>query len=107
MRDYKVTLAQLSQAIQRGNANAGGSYVEQGRQQYLIRGIGLFQGPADIENGVVVTRAGGSPNLVKDLAKVAVGAVARQGVAVQDDEADVVTGVVLLGRGEDPSAVLQ
>ena len=45
LRDYKITLAQLSQAIQRGNANAGGSYVEQGRQQYLIRGIGLFTGP--------------------------------------------------------------
>ena len=48
LRDYKVTLAQLSQAIQRGNANAGGSYVEQGRQQFLIRGIGLFTGPEDI-----------------------------------------------------------
>src|SRR5438094_6569822 len=53
MRDYKVTLSQLSQAIQRGNANAGGSYVEQGRQQFLIRGIGLFTSPEDIENVVV------------------------------------------------------
>src|SRR5438270_902571 len=50
MRDYKVTLSQLSQAIQRGNANAGGSYVEQGRQQFLIRGIGLFTSPEDIGN---------------------------------------------------------
>ena len=106
MRDYKVTLAQLSQAIQRGNANAGGSYVEQGRQQYLIRGIGLFQGPEDIENVVVVTR-GGTPILVKDLAKVAIGAVPRQGVAGQDDDDDVVTGVVLMRRGENPSVVLK
>jgi cobalt-zinc-cadmium resistance protein CzcA len=106
MRDYKVTLAQLSQAIQRGNANAGGSYVEQGRQQYLIRGIGLFQGPEDIENSVVVTR-GSTPILVKDLAKVAIGAVARQGVAGQDDDDDVVTGVVLMRRGENPSVVLK
>src|SRR5258706_2838390 len=107
MRDYKVTLQQLSQAIQRGNANAGGSYVEQGRQQYLIRGIGLFQGTEDIENVVVVTRAGGSPILVKDLANVAIGAVARQGVAGQDDDDDVVTGVVLMRRGENPSVVLK
>src|SRR5260221_5292684 len=55
LRDYKVTLEQLSLAIQRGNANAGGSYVEQGRQQYLNRGIGLFQVPEDIENVVMVT----------------------------------------------------
>jgi len=106
LRDYKVTLAQLSQAIQRGNANAGGSYVEQGRQQYLIRGIGLFQSPEDIENVVVATR-NGTPILVKDLAHVALGAVPRQGVAGQDDDDDVVTGVVLMRRGESPSVVLK
>src|SRR2546426_951083 len=106
MRDYKVTLSQLSQAIQRGNANAGGSYVEQGRQQFLIRGIGLFTGPEDIGN-VVVAERGGTPILVKNIAQVAVGAVPRQGVAGQDDDDDVVTGVVLMRRGENPSEVLK
>jgi cobalt-zinc-cadmium resistance protein CzcA len=105
MRDYRVTLAQLAQAIERGNRNAGGSYVEQGRQQYLIRGIGLFQGPEDIAH-VVVTERGGTPILVRDIARVAVGAVPRQGVAGEDDEDDVVTGVVLMRRGENPSEVL-
>jgi len=106
MRDYKVTLSQLTQAIQRGNQNAGGSYVEQGRQQYLIRGIGLFQGPEDIAN-VVVAERNGTPTLVKDIAKIEIGAVPRQGVAGEDDEDDVVTGVVLMRRGENPSVVLK
>src|SRR3954470_15334263 len=106
LRDYKVTLAQLSQAIQRGNANGGGSYVEQGRQQFLIRGIGLFTGPEDIEN-VVVAERGGTPILVKSLARVVVGAVPRQGIAGQDEEDDVVTGVVLMRRGENPAEVLK
>ncbi|HYL90522.1 MAG TPA: CusA/CzcA family heavy metal efflux RND transporter [Burkholderiales bacterium] len=106
LRDYKITLSQLSQAIQRGNANAGGSYVEQGRQQYLIRGIGLFQSIADIESAVVVER-GGTPILVKNVAQVAVGSVPRQGVAGQDDDDDIVTGVVLMRRGENPSEVLK
>lgn len=106
LRDYKLTLAQLSQAIQRGNANAGGSYVEQGAQQYLIRGIGLFTGPQDIEN-VVVAERGGTPILVKNVARVRIGSVPRQGVAGQDDEDDVVTGVVLMRRGENPSVVLK
>src|SRR5437764_2375956 len=92
MRDYKVTLSQLTQAIQRGNANAGGSYVEQGRQQYLIRGIGLFQGPEDIEN-VVVDQRGGTPILVKNVAKVAIGSVPREGVAGQADDGDGLTAV--------------
>jgi heavy metal efflux system protein len=106
LRDYKLTLAQLSQAIQRGNANAGGSYVEQGRQQYLIRGIGLLTGPDDIGN-VVVAERGGSPILVRDVARVAIGAVPRQGVAGQDAEDDIVTGVVLMRRGENPAEVLK
>src|SRR6185295_17690146 len=106
MRDYKVTLSQLSQAIERGNANAGGSYVEQGRQQYLIRGIGLFQGKEDIEN-VVIAERNGTPVLVRHIATVDVGAVPRQGVAGQDDEDDIVTGVVLMRRGENPSEVLK
>jgi cobalt-zinc-cadmium resistance protein CzcA len=106
LRDYKVTLSQLSQAVERGNANAGGSYVEQGRQQYLIRGIGLFTGPEDIEN-VVVAERGGTPILVRNLASVAVGSVPRQGIAGQDDADDIVTGVVLMRRGENPSNVLK
>src|SRR4051812_5902281 len=106
LRDFKITLSQLSGAIQRGNANAGGSYVEQGRQQYLIRGIGLFTGPEDIEN-VMVAERGGTPILVKQLAHVAVGAVPRQGVAGQDDDDDIVTGVVLMRRGENPAEVLK
>src|SRR5258708_2739815 len=105
MRDYKVTLAQLSQSIERGNSNAGGSYVEQGRQQYLIRGIGLFQNADDIANAVIAER-NGTPVLVKNVARVEVGAVPRQGVAGQDQEDDIVTGIVLMRRGENPSIVL-
>src|SRR3989454_8828801 len=106
MRDYKVTLGQLSQAIERGNSNAGGSYVEQGMQQYLIRGIGLFRSPEDIGN-VVIAERDGTPILVKNVARVELGAVPRQGVAGQDEDDDIVTGIVLMRRGENPSVVLK
>src|SRR5262249_51554089 len=92
--------------IQRGNANAGGSYVEQGRQQYLIRGIGLFTGPGDIEN-VVVTERGGTPILGRHLATVELRAVPAQGPPGPDAEDDTVAGVVLMRRGENPSEVLK
>jgi cobalt-zinc-cadmium resistance protein CzcA len=106
MRDYKVTLAQLSQAIERGNSNAGGSYVEQGMQQYLIRGIGRFRTQEDIGNTVIAER-GGTPILVKDVGRVEIGAVPRQGVAGQDQDDDIVSGIVLMRRGENPSTVLE
>ncbi len=105
MRDFKITLAQLSTALEQSNANAGGGYVEQGQQQFLIRGIGLLSSPADIEN-VLVGEAKGVPIRVADIATVRPGSIPRQGVAGVDDDNDVVTGFVLMRKGENPSVVL-
>jgi heavy metal efflux system protein len=105
LRYYDVSLLQISNALGRGNANAGGSYAEQGSQQYLVRGIGLLRSPEDIGNVVVASR-NGTPILIKDVAHVTVGAVPRQGIDGQDKDDDVVTGIVLLRKGENPSDVL-
>src|ERR1044071_2715033 len=48
LKAYGLTMQNLFTALQRGNANAGGGYIEQGPQQFLIRGIGLLRSPADI-----------------------------------------------------------
>jgi cobalt-zinc-cadmium resistance protein CzcA len=106
LRDYKITLQQLFSALDRGNSNVGGSYLEQGRQQYLIRGIGLLRSAEDIGNIVVASR-NGVPVLVRNLAEVSVGAVPRQGLVGQDRDDDVVTGIVLMRKGENPSQVLK
>src|SRR5499427_3170166 len=106
LKSYNITLRQLFEALERGSANAGGSYVEKGEQQYLIRGLGLLKTPDDVNN-LVVTERGGTPLLVKDIATVEVGAVPRQGITGQDDEDDIVTGIVLMRKGENPSEVLK
>src|SRR4030081_2597704 len=106
LRDYKVTLQQLFSALQRGNANVGGGYLEQGRQQYLIRGIGLLRSSDEIGN-IVIAERGGVPILVKYVANVSVGSIPRQGIVGQDDEDDAVTGIVLMRKGENPSQVLK
>jgi heavy metal efflux system protein len=105
LRYYNVTLQQLFSALERGNANAGGSYLEQGRQQYLIRGIGLLRSADDIGN-IVVAERNGVPVLVKHIADVTIGAVPRQGIVGEDKDDDVVTGIVLMRKGENPSQVL-
>jgi len=105
LRYYNVTLQQLFSALERGNANAGGSYLEQGRQQYLIRGIGLLRSADDIGN-VVVAERNGVPVLVKNIADVTIGSVPRQGIVGEDKDDDVVTGIVLMRKGENPSQVL-
>ncbi|MGE5617263.1 MAG: efflux RND transporter permease subunit [Bacillota bacterium] len=106
MRDAKVTLAQLFTALSRANANAGGGGVPQGRQQFLVRSLGAFTSSADIRN-VVVAENKGTPILVKDIADVHVGSMPPQGLAGQDDVDDIVNGIVIMRKGENPSQVLK
>ncbi|MBI2727885.1 MAG: efflux RND transporter permease subunit [Polaromonas sp.] len=106
LRAYKLTFQNLLDALGRGNANAGGSYVAQGAQQYAIRGIGLLTSPDDIGR-IVVSAKGGTPILIRDIAQVKIGAVARLGTVGQDQDDDVVTGIVIMRKGENPSVVLK
>src|ERR1051326_6083108 len=106
LRDYGLSLQQLYTALSRGNANVGGSKVEQGPQQYLIRGLGLLRSPDDIGNVVLASRSG-VPVHVRDVASVKVSNVPREGIVGQDDDDDVVTGIVLMRKGENPSEVLK
>ena len=109
LRDYKITLGQLFSSLERANANAGGGSVAQGRQQFLIRSIGLLRSSADIGQ-IVVAERNGSPLLVRDLADVVESRVPPQGMVgysdAQGDQDDVVSGIVLLRKDENPSAVL-
>ena len=106
LRAFKLTFQNLLDALGRGNANAGGSYVAQGAQQYAIRGIGLLRSAEDIGRIVVSARAG-TPILLRDLAQVKVGAVPRLGTVGQDQDDDVITGIVVMRKGENPSVVLK
>ncbi|MFM2427979.1 MAG: hypothetical protein RL707_1806, partial [Pseudomonadota bacterium] len=106
LSQLKLTLKDLSDALGRSNSNAGGSYVTQGAQQYAIRGLGLLHSADDIGR-VVVTARGNTPILVRDVAKVTIGAVPRLGTVGQDLDDDVVTGIIIMRKGENPSVVLK
>ena len=106
LRAYKLTFQNLLDALGRGNSNAGGSYVAQGQQQFAIRGIGLLRSPDDIGRIVVAAR-GTTPILIRDIADVKIGAVPRLGIVGQDKDDDVVTGIVIMRKGENPSVVLK
>ena len=111
LRQYNVTVANVETAISNSNSNAGGSYVERGSEEYIVRGLGLFHDEKDIEN-VVVTANLGTPIFVRDVATVRIGYVPRLGkVGVwlgtgKPDVDDAVEGIVLLRRGETPDPVL-
>jgi len=105
MKSYNVGLQQVFTALGRGNVNAGGSFLERGAQQYLIRGIGMLRSSDDIGD-IVVAEHAGTPLLVRDIAEVKLGSVPRQGIVGQDDDDEVVSGIVLMRKGENPSEVL-
>ena len=109
LRDHNLTIGQLFNALQRANANAGGGSVAQGRQQFLIRSLGLLQTSADIGN-VVVAENKGTPILVRDIAEVIESRVPAQGMVGYTDasgnQEDIVSGIVLLRKDENPSMVL-
>ena len=106
LRAYKLSFQNLLDALGRGNSNAGGSYVAQGQQQFAIRGIGLLRSADDIGRIVVASR-NATPILIRDIAEVKIGAVPRLGIVGQDLDDDVVTGIVIMRKGENPSVVLK
>src|SRR5262249_35509868 len=105
LKSYNISMQQVFTAVGHGNANAGGSYIEQGDQQYLIRGIGLLRSPDDI-GAIVGSEKGGTPLLIPDLASVTIDAVPRQGTSGRDEQDEIVSSIVLMRKGENPSEVL-
>ena len=103
---YGVSLSQVMSALTNSNANVGGNYLTIGAQNYNIRGLGLINGLADIEN-VMVVEKDGTPIFVKTLGKVAVGPRVRLGKVGIDERDDVVEGVILLQRGYKALSVLE
>ncbi len=98
MRHYGVTLAQITTALERNNANAGAGVMPRSAEQYLIRGIGMIRDIADIERTVLRER-GGTPVFLRDVADVEIGHEVRQGALVKNGTTEAVGGVVMMLQG--------
>ena len=110
LKSYGLTLAQVFDALSKGNRNAGGAYIEHGAEMYVVRGLGLVQSTDDIGEIAVVTR-NGTPVRIRDVASTGVGPRIRLGRVGKtfggSDEDDVVQGIVLLRKGENALEVLE
>ena len=105
LRAYNLTLKQVFDAVSANNANAGGSYIRDGQYALMVRGIGLVQSLDDLEN-IVVAAQKGTPVRVRDVGLAGIGHAIRFGVLGRDHEDDLVQGIVLMRKGENPGAVL-
>ncbi|ACI93769.1 cation efflux system protein CzcA [Afipia carboxidovorans OM5] len=100
-----LSLPQLLQAVGNANVNVGGSTVEIGTQSAVVRGVGAIRSVEDIAN-TMITQSGGTPILVKDVAKVEIGWKPRLGIAGMNNDDDIVQGIVLMRRGEKSSPTI-
>ena len=102
---YDITPLQVFEAINQSNINVGGDIIEKNGQAYVVRGVGLLTSITDIEN-IIVNDAGGNPILVKNLADVHESSFPRVGQVGLNDNDDVVEGIIVMRKGENPKEVL-
>ncbi len=105
LQKYDLTPLELFTAINRANLNVGGDIIEKNGQAYVVRGLGLLSSIADIEN-TIVDNYNGNPVLVKNIATVAEASAPRVGQVGLNNNDDVVEGIVVMRKGENPSEVL-
>ncbi len=105
LQNWDLSPLDVFEAVENSNINVGGDVIEQGEQAYVVRGLGLLEKIEDIEN-ILITVKGSTPVLIKHVAKVAVSAKPKLGQVGLDDDDDLVQGIVIMLRGENPSEVI-
>lgn len=95
-----VSVNEVFDALQRNNANTGGSYIEENSNQYYIRGIGVVKNLEDVAN-ITVKTVDGTPVKVGDVAKVQLGHATRFGAVTRNGEGEVVAGIAIMLKGEN------
>ena len=105
LANYDLSPLEVFEAVSKSNINVGGDVIERGDQAYVVRGVGLLESIEDIENILIEVR-GTTPILVKHVAEVKVSAKPRLGVVGLQDEDDLVQGIVVMLRGENPGEVI-
>lgn len=106
LKQYGLTLQQVFDALEKNNSNFGAGVINHDAEQYTVRGIGRVQNIADIEN-IVVDSHNGTPIFIRNIANVGAGTALRQGAATQDGMGEVVTGIVMMLKGENSREVIQ
>ena len=104
--NYDISPLDVYEAISRSNINVGGDVISKGSQAYVVRGIGLLESIEDIEN-ILIEVKGNSPVRVRDIATVNISSKPRQGQVGLNEEDDIVQGIVIMLRGQNPGDVIE
>lgn len=105
LKNYGITSLELYQAIANSNINVGGDVITKSSQAYVVRGIGLINDMEELRN-IVVKNIHGTPVLIRHLAEVHEACLPRLGQVGRMAEDDVVQGIVIMRKGENPAEVI-
>ena len=105
LQNYDLSPLQVYEAVANSNINVGGDMIQKGSQAYVVRGIGLLESTQDIEN-ILIEVKGDAPIRVKQVADVSVSSKPRLGQVGLNDEDDIIQGIVIMLRGQNPSEVI-
>ena len=106
MRAYGMTIAAIKRAIQAGNQETGGSVIEMGEAEYMVRASGYLQSQEDLSDIPLGVNANGTPVVLSDIAEIRLGPQMRRGIADLDGEGEVVGGVIVMRWGENASKTI-
>jgi Cu(I)/Ag(I) efflux system membrane protein CusA/SilA len=106
LRAFGIPLSRLKSAIRNGNQETGGSVVEMGEAEYMVRATGYLQNEEDLANIPLGVNEQGTPLVLSDVAEIRVGPQMRRGIAELDGEGEVVGGVIVMRWGENASKTI-
>lgn len=106
LKNFDLSPLDVYEAVSKSNINVGGDVIEQGNQAYVVRGVGLLDKIEDIEN-ITIKLNGSTPVLIKNVADVVISHKPRLGQVGYNEQNDLVEGIVIMLRGENPSEVIE
>lgn len=103
---YDLSLSEVMTAVRENNQNTGASFITKGKEEYIVRSLGLIQNINDLEE-IVLTSHSGTPVHLKDVARVEVLPAVKRGTALANGEGEKVVGMILKLFGTNTARVIK
>jgi len=101
LRAYSIPVSRVIQAVKNANQETGGSVLELGEAEHMVRARGYLKSLDDFRAIPIAVGDGGTPVLLKDVARIQVGPELRRGIAELDGEGETVGGVIIMRSGKN------
>lgn len=107
LRAYGISQSMVTNALAKANQESGGSVVEMGEADYMVRSSGYLSSLDDFRNVVLRVNDAGTPVLLGDVARIQIGPEMRRGIAELNGDGEVAGGVVVMRSGKNALTTIE